>query len=276
MSTIRAAASFLNLDGLLPPAPPQQVRRNLYIGIAMRWVLIAVIAAGVMLTPQIANLLLLFMASVAVYVGVIMVLVTRAPAAWHPRIALAVTIIDNLICFGFLTIYGSHVAGSQVLGGYALGTIEAVVFFGAAGSILSLGLFLVSALTVQALGFHPFGPSFGNWLVNAMLMLSMIGLSLVVALRVRMGVGQAEAEPEAEARIIALAPARDGDGAVRLSRREREVLGLVAEGYSNAMIANRLRLSDSTVKGYVENLLFHLKARNRAEAVAAASRLKLL
>jgi DNA-binding NarL/FixJ family response regulator len=42
------------------------------------------------------------------------------------------------------------------------------------------------------------------------------------------------------------------------------------------MIASRLRLSDSTIKGYVENLLFRLNVRNRAEAVAAASRLNLL
>jgi DNA-binding NarL/FixJ family response regulator len=42
------------------------------------------------------------------------------------------------------------------------------------------------------------------------------------------------------------------------------------------MIASRLRISENTVKGYVESLLFHLNARNRAEAVAAAARLKLL
>jgi DNA-binding NarL/FixJ family response regulator len=35
-------------------------------------------------------------------------------------------------------------------------------------------------------------------------------------------------------------------------------------------------LSDATVKSYVENLLVHLNARNRAEAVAAAARLNLL
>jgi DNA-binding NarL/FixJ family response regulator len=68
----------------------------------------------------------------------------------------------------------------------------------------------------------------------------------------------------------------NGDPAIRLSRREREVLHLVAEGYSNTMIASRLRISENTVKGYVESLLFHLNARNRAEAVAAAARLKLL
>jgi DNA-binding CsgD family transcriptional regulator len=64
--------------------------------------------------------------------------------------------------------------------------------------------------------------------------------------------------------------------AFHLSPREQEVLQLVAEGYSNTMIANRLHLSDNTVKGYVESLLTHLNVRNRAEAVAAASRLKLL
>jgi DNA-binding NarL/FixJ family response regulator len=53
-------------------------------------------------------------------------------------------------------------------------------------------------------------------------------------------------------------------------------LRLVADGYSNTMIASRLHLSENTVKGYVESLLGRLNARNRAEAVAAASRLNLL
>src|SRR5439155_838567 len=64
--------------------------------------------------------------------------------------------------------------------------------------------------------------------------------------------------------------------ALRLSQREHEVLRLVAEGYSNTMIATRLHLSESTVKTHVEALLARLNARNRAEAVAAASRLQLL
>jgi len=63
---------------------------------------------------------------------------------------------------------------------------------------------------------------------------------------------------------------------LHLSPREQEVLQLVSEGFSNTMIANRLHLSDNTVKGYVEALLTRLNARNRAEAVAAASRLNLL
>src|SRR5438093_10594 len=64
--------------------------------------------------------------------------------------------------------------------------------------------------------------------------------------------------------------------AVRLSRREQEVLQLVSEGYSNSMIAGRLHLSENTIKTYVENLLSRLNAPNRAEAVAAASRQNLI
>ncbi|HEX2648061.1 MAG TPA: LuxR C-terminal-related transcriptional regulator, partial [Candidatus Dormibacteraeota bacterium] len=63
---------------------------------------------------------------------------------------------------------------------------------------------------------------------------------------------------------------------IRLSPREQEVLKLIAEGNSNAMIAERLHLSETTVKGYVENLLTRLSVRNRAEAVAAASRMRIL
>jgi DNA-binding NarL/FixJ family response regulator len=51
---------------------------------------------------------------------------------------------------------------------------------------------------------------------------------------------------------------------------------LVAEGYSNTMIAGHLHLSENTVKTYVENLLGRFHARNRAEAVAAASRQNLI
>jgi DNA-binding NarL/FixJ family response regulator len=62
----------------------------------------------------------------------------------------------------------------------------------------------------------------------------------------------------------------------RLSGREQDVLRLVAEGCSNAMIAARLGVSERTVKASLERLLTQVKARNRAEAVAAAIRNGLL
>src|ERR1700738_3580783 len=51
-----------------------------------------------------------------------------------------------------------------------------------------------------------------------------------------------------------------------LNCRQREVLGLVAEGLSNREIATRTHLSEYTVKGYVEEILERLGAGNRAPA----------
>lgn len=56
--------------------------------------------------------------------------------------------------------------------------------------------------------------------------------------------------------------------AVMLTGREREVLGLLAQGMSNLQIANKIVVSESTVKAHVKSILRKLGATNRAEAVA--------
>ncbi len=53
-----------------------------------------------------------------------------------------------------------------------------------------------------------------------------------------------------------------------LGKRQLEVLGLVAEGYSNGEIASRLYLSENTVKWHVGQILRKLGAANRAQAIA--------
>jgi DNA-binding CsgD family transcriptional regulator len=53
-----------------------------------------------------------------------------------------------------------------------------------------------------------------------------------------------------------------------LTRREREVMALVAAGHTNARIAEDLVLSEQTVRSHVKRILRKLRAFNRAEAVA--------
>ncbi|WP_246852267.1 LuxR C-terminal-related transcriptional regulator [Patulibacter sp. SYSU D01012] len=65
-------------------------------------------------------------------------------------------------------------------------------------------------------------------------------------------------------------------GAPELSRREREVLALLADGCSNREIADRLVIAEPTVKGHVGRLMRKLDAPSRLRVVARAGRLGLL
>jgi DNA-binding NarL/FixJ family response regulator len=57
-----------------------------------------------------------------------------------------------------------------------------------------------------------------------------------------------------------------------LTQRETEVLELVAAGMSNAEVANRLVISENTVKKYLHNILDKLQLNNRVEAAVYAVR----
>ncbi len=61
-----------------------------------------------------------------------------------------------------------------------------------------------------------------------------------------------------------------------LTRRELEVLALLAKGYSNPDIAGRLVVSRATIKVHVANILSKLGVSNRAEAIALAIQHKLV
>jgi DNA-binding NarL/FixJ family response regulator len=55
-----------------------------------------------------------------------------------------------------------------------------------------------------------------------------------------------------------------------LTPREIEVLKLIAKGCSNKLVADRLQISEDTVKGHVRNILDKLKANDRTHAVTIA------
>jgi DNA-binding NarL/FixJ family response regulator len=63
---------------------------------------------------------------------------------------------------------------------------------------------------------------------------------------------------------------------VRLTDRERQILLLVAEGWTNPQIGEKLDISVSTVNFHVHNLLDKLGAKTRTEAVSIATREGLL
>jgi DNA-binding NarL/FixJ family response regulator len=94
--------------------------------------------------------------------------------------------------------------------------------------------------------------------------------------------GEGMIAPAVTRRLIAefagTAPARaDGapDPAVldALTRREREVLGCLGQGLSNAEIAMRLSMAEATVKTHVSRLLGKLDLRSRAQAAVLAQEL---
>ena len=70
---------------------------------------------------------------------------------------------------------------------------------------------------------------------------------------------------------------RQGPGVAKLSalsEREREVLGLLAEGLTNKEIAERLFISEKTVRNHVSSILHKLDFRHRTEAALFAAPLR--
>jgi len=89
--------------------------------------------------------------------------------------------------------------------------------------------------------------------------------------------GESPVDPRAARMMIHwLQEGPETDAPDRFTLREIEILRLIAEGLINREIAERLCLSENTVKTYIQGLYQKLDAHNRIEAVMRATKWGLL
>lgn len=108
------------------------------------------------------------------------------------------------------------------------------------------------------------------------------GTALVHAIRT-VAAGQSMLDPRTATRVMERLRDPGGAGAAeeetseldRLSPREREVLDLIGEGLTNRQIADRLFLSEKTVKNRVSAILSKLGVGRRVQAAMVVERLRV-
>ncbi len=104
-------------------------------------------------------------------------------------------------------------------------------------------------------------------------------VELLKAVR-QVAAGQSLLKPEATKKAIAyMTTLASGNSPVPgedLTEREREVLALVARGYTNKQIADSLYLSEKTARNHVSHILEKLGFSRRSEAAAYAVEHKLI
>ena len=75
---------------------------------------------------------------------------------------------------------------------------------------------------------------------------------------------------------VSVAETGQVDGVEAMTPRELEVLRLMAEGFPNSQIGERLFLTEGTVKFHVHNILGKIQVKNRSQAILQAKKLKLI
>jgi DNA-binding NarL/FixJ family response regulator len=72
--------------------------------------------------------------------------------------------------------------------------------------------------------------------------------------------------------LVSLTQGKAPDPLQELTSREREILALIGNGYTNRQIGEKIFLSEQTIKHYVTNILQKLQVRSRVEAALLANR----
>lgn len=274
--------SFLGLDAAeRPRLSATSIRQLARLGTVVRWpglLFAAVLSLAV--PPRSSTGLALVLVWVTLYNAWGMIAISKADDRSILRIGRALTLLDTVSYFLVLFVFGGVGASTSIYAAYILLIVWMVAYDGAEGAMLSVGIFVLGMIALQAAlkAFYAHDFASRDILLWSLIMV-VAGAILAAYDRIVIGGVLPQAPGSAGATVetpVTSASASATVPAVRLSPREQEVLQLVSEGYSNSMIAGRLHLSENTIKTYVENLLSRLNARNRAEAVAAASRQNLI
>src|ERR1700737_2806705 len=272
--------SFLGLDAAeRPRLSATTIRQLARLGTVVRWPGLLFAAILSLAVPPKAPIGLgLVLVWVTVYNAWGMIAISKADDRSILRIGRALTLLDTVSYFLVLFVFGGVGASTSIYAAYILLIVWMVAYDGAEGAMLCVGIFVVGMIALHAALQAVLGRPFnGTDVLYWSLIMVVAGAILAAYDRIVIGgvlpqgasLGpNGSRVPPPPAVFVAPAPPRGPRGpvpAVRLSPREQEVLELVAEGYSNSMIATRLHLSENTIKTYVENLRSRLNARNRAE-----------
>jgi DNA-binding CsgD family transcriptional regulator len=283
--------SFLGLDAAeRPRLNATSIRQLARLGTVVRWpglLFAAILALAV--PPRSPVGLGLVLVWVTVYNAWGLIAISKADDHSILRVGRALTLLDTVSYFLVLFVFGGVGASTSIYAAYILLIVWMVAYDGAEGAMLVVGIFVVGMIALHTALKAVFNQEFGGQDVLFWSLIMVVAGAILAAYdRIVIGgvlpqvrgnasdgsrAGTAPAVTPTAAEVPVSSAAVP---AVRLSPREQEVLQLVSEGYSNSMIASRLHLSENTIKTYVENLLSRLNARNRAEAVAAASRQNLI
>ena len=242
-------------------------------GALLRWCAVALIIVRVVAHPPgLAALAVLWLLWMSSWNTALLWLGERLPPAPAARVAQAAVLIDAGALVALVYIFPNN-PPDVVFGGVALVLLEAVICWGAWGVLITSSLTL-GALTAVDGACSSLLHASVSWsdVGSKDVMIGLLSAALVMARRLLAHPLAPRAEDQAQPRDQAQPPA----AGLRMTSREREVLTLLAEGCSNTVIARRLHVTESTVKRHVESILSRLNVRNRAGAVAVASRLGLL
>lgn len=136
-------------------------------------------------------------------------------------------------------------------------------------TILRFGLIIAALLILFELSkVSAFMPEISADLILALTGAAFIGLGIFVGLTFRK-----------EKIVEVMVPVEIDQDKVKnlgLSEREYEVLIAMAEGESNLGIANKLYVTESTIKTHVSNIFVKLDVKRRTQAVTKAKELRII